>query len=82
MSAVDDAIRAAFPPTPEQKAAYAELNEAIAAYQRDTVAMLRFWAPVICSCDRRYIWGQPAPPQASCVVHGQLLLDENGKAVL
>lgn len=36
--------------------------------------LLRF-ASVACSCQRRYSWKAPAPPQLECIVHGQLAMD-------
>lgn len=51
-------------------------------YQAETETALRkafvAFAPVLCSCSRVYVWGDPQPPQAGCIIHGQLTHTDEG----
>lgn len=65
-----------------------QLQEAIRAAQKfgryqsevETALRKRFiqFAAVLCSCERRYVWGDPSAPQAGCDIHGQLAHTDEG----
>jgi hypothetical protein len=66
-------------PNPELEAAMMALHEAQAAAQLEQRANLVRFAAVACSCQRRYSWESPAPPQLDCIIHGSLMMDAEGR---
>lgn len=71
------------PVTPEQAAhiqAYQEREQAFfEEFRTATVA----WAPVTCSCRRRYRWNgrDRAAPQAKCTAHGGFWISADGRVI-
>jgi hypothetical protein len=69
-------------PGPEQIAHAQAVHDAVREAEMLAYAQVQFFAPVLCSCDRRYDRDSPRPPQLGCVVHGHLQLDHDGRILM
>jgi hypothetical protein len=68
--------------SPEAEAARQGWLDAMYAETSRAFAQVQFFAPVLCGCDRRYIWGEPGPPQAGCMIHGGIQLDQEDRMMV
>lgn len=66
---------------PAFEAAAEAFHDAVHRFEREAYAQVQFWGPVICACERRYVWDEPSPPQQGCVVHGYAMTDRHTGAV-
>lgn len=62
----------------EAKAAIRVYNKAAHDLQIAERRQMLYWAPVFCSCPAWWKVPGQDPPQASCVVHGTVLLSPDG----
>lgn len=72
------------PPTPEQRAAMERYQLAALAMFEVERAQLVTWAGIYCRCSRSSGWLTPegfAPPQAECIVHGQVAMMPDGRVL-
>lgn len=65
-----------------QRRAGEEFQAAHQAEMERTARLMLFWAPISCTCTRWYDWTEPSAPQDHCPLHGQLLVRDDGSAVL
>lgn len=77
---LDSAVPAGRPGKAEQEHAE-RMHNAMHAEQDERHAQLSFFAAFLCDCRPWPVHGVTEPPQAGCVVHGQLMMNQCTGAV-
>ena len=63
-------------PTPEQVRAAEAEHARQHREQREMVATMAFWAPLLCDCSPWPAWPRNTrPPQEDCMIHGHLMMN-------
>jgi hypothetical protein len=62
-------------PTGAEKAAAEAEHKRQHREQTAQVAMLAFWAPLLCSCVKWPEHGNTRPPQEDCMIHGHMMMN-------
>jgi hypothetical protein len=68
------------PPTPEQKAHMAKVEEYELELLRLSWQLSIAWAPVTCSC-RRWFEIDGTPPQSGCPLHSNIAVTNSGEVI-
>jgi hypothetical protein len=66
----------------EQEAHARRIHEATHDAQLLAWKQVQFFAPILCSCVRRYDREDPRAPQLGCIVHGHLQTDHDGAVLM
>lgn len=68
--------------TGAQRAHAEKVSRAIHDAELLAYAQVQFFGPILCGCDKRYVPGEPRPPQLNCVVHGHMQMDPQGRILM